>query len=69
VKQLTCRALGGTCDEKLSADSWDQMVMAMTKHVMAKHPDVAKQMEALHQNDPTKWGREMKPKWDAAAEV
>jgi hypothetical protein len=30
---------------------------------------VAKQMEALHQNDPTKWGREMKPKWDAAAEV
>jgi hypothetical protein len=69
VKQLTCRELGGTCDEKLSADSWDQMVMTMTKHVMAKHPDVAKQMEALHKSDPTKWGREMKPKWDAAPEV
>ena len=44
------------------------MVQAMTKHVMEKHPDVAKDMETMHNDDPEKWGKEMKPKWDATAE-
>jgi predicted small metal-binding protein len=69
MKTMTCRALGGTCDHKLTAGSWDEMVKAMTKHVMQKHPDVAKQMEGMHNEDPKKWGREMKPKWDAAPEA
>ena len=68
MKTLTCRELGGTCDTKLHADSWDEMVKVMTKHVMENHPDVAKQMEAMHNEDPKKWGREMKPKWDRAEE-
>jgi predicted small metal-binding protein len=66
VKTLTCRQLGGTCDTQLSAASWKEMVSVMTKHVMEKHPDVAKQMERMHNEDPEKWGKEMKPKWDAA---
>ncbi len=45
------------------------MVQVMTKHVMEKHPDVAKQMEKMHNEDPKKWGKEMKPKWDAAPET
>lgn len=57
------------CDAKLSANSWDEMVKTMTKHVMEKHPDVAKQMEQMHNHDPQKWGREMKPKWDKSLEV
>jgi predicted small metal-binding protein len=69
MKTMTCKDLGGTCDQKLTAGSWDEMVKAMTKHVMEKHPDVAKQMERMHKEDPKKWGSEMKPKWDAAAEV
>jgi hypothetical protein len=69
MKQMACRELGGTCDEKISANSWDEMVMTMTKHVMDKHPDVAKQMEQMHNQDPKKWGREMKPKWEAAREI
>ncbi len=68
MKTMTCKDLGGKCDERLSAQSWDEMVMTMTKHVMEKHPDVAKQMEAMHDADPKKWSRETKPKWDAAPE-
>jgi len=45
MKTMTCRELGETCGEKLSAGSWDEMVKAMTKHVIRNHPDVAKQME------------------------
>jgi predicted small metal-binding protein len=66
MKTMTCEQLGGTCDKRLSAESWDEMVKAMTRHVMEKHPDVAGKMKKMHEEDPTKWGRQMKPKWDAA---
>jgi predicted small metal-binding protein len=66
MKTMTCRQLGGTCDQKLSADTWEEMVQAMTKHVMETHPHVAQEMEKMHHDDPKKWGKEMKPKWDAA---
>jgi predicted small metal-binding protein len=69
MKSMTCRQLGGKCDQKLTANSWDEMVTVMTKHVMEKHPDVAKDMEAMHKRDPKQWGREMKPKWEASPEV
>lgn len=68
MKTLTCKDLGGVCDQKMSATTWDEMVQKMTKHVMENHPDVAKQMEKMHKDDPTKWGREMKPKFDNAPE-
>ena len=69
MKTMTCRELGGRCDQKLSANYWDEMVKAMTTHVLEKHPDVAKAMEKMHKEDPKKWGKEMKPKWDAAPEA
>jgi predicted small metal-binding protein len=69
MKTLTCSELGGTCETTLTAASWEDMVQTMTKHVMAKHPDVAKKMEAMHNADPARWSRETKPKWDAAPEV
>jgi predicted small metal-binding protein len=66
MKTMTCKELGGICAQKLSAETWEEMVRAMTKHVIETHPDVAKQMEKMHNEDPKKWGKEMKPKWDAA---
>ena len=69
MKSMTCRELGGKCDQKLSAYSWDEMVKVMTKHVMDKHPEVARQMEKMHNEDPKKWGREMQPKRQAAPET
>jgi predicted small metal-binding protein len=66
---MTCKQLGGKCDEQLSAESWGEMVRAMTSHVMKNHPDVAKAMEEMHRRDPEKWGKEMKPKWEAAPEA
>lgn len=69
MKSLTCRELGGKCDQKLSAGSWDEMVKVMTKHVLEKHPDVAKTMEKMHNEDPKKWGKEMRPKWEMAPET
>ncbi|MGO4568390.1 DUF1059 domain-containing protein [Rhizobium sp. 2YAF20] len=66
MKTMTCRELGGACDEKLSAQTWDEMVKKMTAHVMQKHPDVAEKMKKMHEEDPKKWGKEMKRKWNVA---
>ena len=69
MKTMTCRDLGGKCDQQLLANSWNEMVKVMTKHVLDKHPDLAIAMEKMHTNDPQKWGREMRPQWDAAPET
>jgi len=45
------------------------MVKVMTKHVMEKHPDVAKQMEKMHNIYPKKWGKEMMSKWESVREI
>jgi hypothetical protein len=45
------------------------MVKTMTRHVMENHPDAARAMEKMHNDDPKKWGMEMKLKWDAASEI
>lgn len=66
---MTCKELGGPCDQKLSAASWDEMVQKMTKHVMSNHRDTAEAMKKMHEQDPKRWGREMKPKWDGALAV
>jgi predicted small metal-binding protein len=66
MKTMTCNELGGPCDHKLSAASWDEMVKSMTTHVMDRHPDTAKAMGKMYKEDPKQWGREMKSKWDAA---
>jgi predicted small metal-binding protein len=68
LKTLTCKQLGGACDQALSAETWKEMVTKMTEHVMKNHPDVAARMKQMHEEDPKRWGAEMKPKWDAAQE-
>jgi len=69
MKTMTCRDLGGPCDQELTASTWDEMVQKMVKHVTDNHPETVKEMEQMHNDDPEKWGKEMKPKWDAAPEV
>src|SRR4029434_10920911 len=47
MKVMTCRELGGPCDQELSAQTWDEMVKTMTKHVIDNHPDTAKAMTQM----------------------
>ena len=65
MKTMLCKDLGGVCDEKLKAESWNEMVEKITKHVIENHPDTSKDMEIMHNEEPEKWGKEMKPKWEA----
>ena len=53
---MTCKQLGGPCDQKLSAESWDEMVQKMTKHVMSNHPETAEAMNEDARAGPEKVG-------------
>ena len=66
---MLCKDLGGACDEKLSADTWGEMVNIMVKHVLENHPDVARYMEKMYAADSQKWAKDMKPRWDATPEI
>jgi len=44
------------------------MVKTMTQHVIEQHPDTAKAMEKMHNEDPRRWAREMRPKWERKPE-
>ena len=68
MKTLTCKELGGKCDQKISADTRNELVKNVSKHVIEEQPDLAKDMERMHNEDPQKWGRDMKPKFDTAPE-
>ena len=57
MKTMTCKSLGGPCEAKLCAGTWDDMVRAMTKHVMENHPDTAKAMEKNAQRRPEEMGQ------------
>jgi len=65
MKTMTCKKLGGPCNQPLSARSWNDIVRLMETHIAENHPLLAKEMERTHNEDPTRWEREMKPKWDA----
>jgi predicted small metal-binding protein len=57
MKTMTCKSLGGPCEQKLSAGSWEEMVAIMTRHVIQQHPDTAKEMEKMHNQDSQKMGK------------
>ncbi len=49
MEAVTCRELGGSCDQSLLAESWVEMAGTMTHHVTEIHPDTVKQMEQMAQ--------------------
>jgi hypothetical protein len=57
--------MGGPCDVELSAETREEMVQKMTKHVLDNHPETAKAMEAQHERDPEEWGMQFRRTWDA----
>jgi predicted small metal-binding protein len=67
MKTMTCNQLGGKCDQKLSAETWDAMVKTTTRHVM-ETPGARSEWKPSTSGIQA-WGREMKPEWDAAPEA
>ena len=68
MKTLTCRDLGGSCSQSLTADSWGEMGVMMLHHAIEIHPDLAQRIELMHRDSPGEWSRTFQPVWDHAPE-
>jgi hypothetical protein len=62
MKVMTCRELGGPCDQLLSARTWDGMIRNMMRHVLQSHPDTARAMKEMR--NAHRWCRQTKSQWD-----
>jgi hypothetical protein len=67
MKTMTCSELGGTCDRRLSAETWQGIPALMMTYFPEKHPVVAANMEEMIA-DPREWMREVRKEWEATPE-
>jgi predicted small metal-binding protein len=68
MKTMTCSQLGGPCDASMTAGSEKEMMDMGWAHMESAHPEMAKEMGALPQEDKDKWTADFHAKWEAQAE-
>ena len=71
-KTLTCRELGGVCDEKISGDTLMDVAQKGMQHMQSANDDAHKELIAGFANHPEedkkKWFEKMQPVFDAKPE-
>ena len=77
MKTMTCKQLGGACDQKFQAETFDQMAEMSKKHGMEMfqkgdqpHLDAMKEMQQLMQSPEamTAWFENKRAEFDALPE-
>ena len=65
MKTITCRALGGMCDEPLSAETYEGLMEVGMKHLDHAHPDMAASTRAMPKDDPmmVEWDKKARQTW------
>ncbi len=69
MKQLSCSAMGGQCEEMIQGATWDEFVANGMAHLEAAHPEMAAKVKAMTPEEMEKWVAETKPKYEAAPEM
>lgn len=65
MKTITCKAMGGPCDAKLSANSYDEIMKVGMAHMEKAHPDMAEKVKSMPKDDPmmVEWEKSFKKTW------
>ncbi len=65
MKTITCRAMGGMCDEPLSAETFDELMVVGMEHLKVAHPEMAETVEKMPKDDPmmVKWDQDVRKIW------
>ena len=71
MKKITCRAMGGMCDEPLIADSYEGIIEVGMEHLKVAHPEMAKNIESMPKDAPmmVEWEEKFKKTWADTPEV
>ena len=65
MKTMTCRQMGGMCDEALTAGTSDEMMAEGMVHLESAHPEMAASIKAMPKDDPQmmEWGKKFSADW------
>ena len=66
MKTITCRQMGGMCDEPISGNTPEEIMSVGMAHVEKAHPDMAASIKAMPKDDPkmVEWGVQFQKTWD-----
>lgn len=62
MKTLTCKELGGVCDDKLSSNSQNDMANKAMNHMREKHPEI---LDGMSAEDRAMWTESLQKKWNS----
>ncbi|HWB33785.1 MAG TPA: DUF1059 domain-containing protein [Candidatus Paceibacterota bacterium] len=70
MKTMTCAQMGGMCEEKMSANTPEEMMDKGMQHLEAAHPEMAANVKAMPKDDPkmVEWNNKFMADWAAAPE-
>lgn len=70
MKTMTCREMGGMCDEAMSAGTAEEMMESGMKHLAEKHPEMAASIKSMPKDDPAMvaWYEKFMKDWSATPE-
>lgn len=71
MKTITCRAMGGMCDESVSGNTPEELIGAGMEHLKVAHPEMAKDIESMPKDDPAmvKWSEDFMKTWAETPEM
>ena len=70
MKTMTCAQMGGMCEEKMSAETPDEMMRKGMQHLEAAHPEMAASVKAMPETDPAmvEWDEKFAKTWEETPE-
>ncbi len=68
---MTCKEMGGMCEEKITGSSSDEMMANGMKHLEVAHPEMAENVKNMPETDPmmVAWVEKFNQDFEAAPEV
>lgn len=52
MKTMTCKQMGGMCEQSINGATADQMMQNGMAHLEQSHPDMANNIKAMSKDDP-----------------
>jgi hypothetical protein len=67
MKTITCREMGGMCDEPITGSTKDEMLARGMEHVEAAHPEMAQGIKSMAKDDPmmVEWEQKFNATWES----
>jgi len=65
MKTMTCKDMGGSCDEMVHGATAEEMSMNGMKHAETAHPEMAAKIKAMTKEETDTWMTEFTAKWSA----